>query len=223
MVELSCADAGDPVLQEAYRSDHALCQPVGEDRREGRAGNEQRPRAPESGVDRPERLGGGLLDDDAPIDAGDLRHRRQHRLSRRVPAGNRLAGSSENGSPQHSERLRCGFVGAQHQADVWMSDEAPRLVEHKSLSGSPHPYRRDHVPDELEVDLRNRHPDRRAVARNCDGHEGFRATIKRDRTKPDPLRAGSLHGQHPRSGRHRPRSCSDRCATRTFVLCRRHQ
>src|SRR6185503_15181775 len=56
VVELSRADAGRPVLQEADRSKHAPGQSIGEYRGESRAGYKQCRRAPQSCVDRRECL-----------------------------------------------------------------------------------------------------------------------------------------------------------------------
>jgi hypothetical protein len=47
VVELSGANPGGPVLQQPYRPDHALGQPIGEQRRQRRTGDQQRPGAPE--------------------------------------------------------------------------------------------------------------------------------------------------------------------------------
>ena len=97
------------------------------------AGDEQHRRAQQRRVDRPEGLGQRLLDDDAPVDARDLRHRRQHRLARDVAAGRRLARPVEDGAAQGLERPLRGLVGAQHQVDVGVGDKASRAVEHEGV------------------------------------------------------------------------------------------
>ena len=73
-----------------------------------------------------------------------------------------------------------------------MGDQASRPVEDEGVAGAPHLDSGDHVPDELEIDLGNGHPDDRAVARDRDGHEGFRAVVETDRPEPDSVgpRAG---------------------------------
>ena len=63
------------------------------------------------------------------------------------------------GGPQVLQRSLPRFVGAQHEIDVRMGDEASRPVEDQGIAGAPHLDLRDHVPDELQVDLGHRHAD----------------------------------------------------------------
>ena len=97
VVELPRADARDAILQQADGTDHALGQPPRQPGGQHGAGDEQRRRAQQRRVERPEGLGQRLLDDDAPVDARDRRHCRQHRLARDVAAGRRLARPVEDG------------------------------------------------------------------------------------------------------------------------------
>jgi hypothetical protein len=89
------------------------------------------------------------MDEHAPINAGHWRHSSHHRTPRRILARRRLT-LCQNGGARRLERFRGRIVRApQHQADVGVSDQAARLVEHESLSALADADGRDDVPDQL--------------------------------------------------------------------------
>src|SRR6202007_1652659 len=66
-------------------------------------------------------------------------------------------------------RRRRVAIAAQDPADVGMRDETAGSVEHEGIAGLPDMDCLDHVPDQLEIDDRNRH----AVDLACPG-DGYR-------------------------------------------------
>ncbi len=85
--------------------------------------------------------------------------------------------------------LQARQVGvAQHQADVGMSDQTPLRVDHVGLPVRADLDLRHHVPDELEIDLRDAHPGVPARASHPERHIGFRLAAEIDRPIVDLLR-----------------------------------
>jgi hypothetical protein len=74
-----------------------------------------------------------------------------------------------------------------------MGDQASRAVEDEGIAGAPDLDAGDHLPDELEVDLGDRHADRRAVAGDGDHHERLRAVVEVHRPEPRAVGSRALH------------------------------
>ena len=173
MVELAGSDPCHTVFQDADRLDHALGEPVSQRRGEAATEDEDGTRPPQGRVDRCERLGDRLLDDDAPVDSRYRRHCGENRMAVEIARRGLLAAMRCNARSEDLERPYRGLVGPENQADVGMGDQAPRLVQNERFPGPPDPDCRYDIPDELEIDLGDRHTDRGAVTGYGNGQKGL--------------------------------------------------
>ena len=99
-----------------------------------------------------------LLDKGHPIGAGDRRGRGETARALAHRSLGRLAATGDRRPLQVPEAgRRWVVVAAQDQADVGVGDKAARLVEHKSVARLSDMDRRDHIPDQLEIDHSNCH------------------------------------------------------------------
>ncbi len=71
-----------------------------------------------------------------------------------------------------------------------MGNEAPLAVHHIGGAAPADPDARNHVPDELEIDLGHADAGLATVATDSDGHIGLRLPAEIDRPEPYFLRNG---------------------------------
>jgi hypothetical protein len=72
---------------------------------------------------------------------------------------------THNGSPDRPEGLQGGIIGsAQDEADVGMGHKAAWPIQHKGGACLTDLDGRDHIPDQLQVDLGHDYADRWPVA-----------------------------------------------------------
>ena len=74
--------------------------------------------------------------------------------------------------------------------DIGMGNEAPLAVDHVGGAAPADPDARNHIPDELEIDLGHADAGRRAVAADGNGHIGLRLLAEIDRPEPHSVRNG---------------------------------
>src|SRR5262245_66118688 len=75
-----------------------------------------------------------------------------------------------------------------------MANKPTLAIENEGITCLPDLDGRDHVPDQLEIDLGDGNTDGRAIASNCDRQVGLRAAIIPDLVIPDSGRASPRHG-----------------------------
>ena len=71
----------------------------------------------------------------------------------------------------------------------------PAAIQHEGVAGLPDLDGRDHVPDQLEIDLGDNHADGRSIAGDRDRQVGLGAAVVADLAVPDPRRARSGDGR----------------------------
>ena len=83
------------------------------------------------------------------------------------------------------------LCSAQDEADVWMSNQPTRSVQHEGKAGFPHFDVRYHVPNQLQVDFGDHRAERRSVAGNSNRQVWLGASVVAHVAKPDPGREGA--------------------------------
>ncbi|KWT96932.1 hypothetical protein APY03_1934 [Variovorax sp. WDL1] len=154
-VEVAGADLRCACLQRAQRAHQRSRQEKGRHHRDQHRQHEHQPHALQHDVQRREGLGAGRLDEHRPAERRDRGMGRQHPLAGQVACKlPRVAGAG----PQPCRYLRqCAHVGLlQHQADVGVGDQRAVGIDHVGQAARADPDARDHVPDELQVELGHR-------------------------------------------------------------------
>ena len=70
----------------------------------------------------------------------------------------------------------------------------PELVEHKGVARLADMDRRDHIPDQFQIDHGNCDPVAGPCAGHGNGHVGLGTFVQRHRAVPDPVRTRAEHG-----------------------------
>ena len=76
-----------------------------------------------------------------------------------------------------------------------MGDEPAWAIQHEGMARLTDLDGRDHVPDQLQIDLGDNYADRRAVAGDRDRQVGLGPSVVADLAIPDPRRAGADDGR----------------------------
>jgi hypothetical protein len=182
MSQLTRADLGCALFESAARLDHAAGQEEAGAHGEHHAEEDEEPGARDRRAQWLKGFLERLLDEDAPPKRGDGGvggenaavpeiARDGHRARRRVPG----VGRGQRG-PHLVELAQIGLL--EHEADVRMGDQRPLAIHHEGSPGLSDLDLGDDVPNELEVDLGDRHAP--ATDGKRDGHVGLGFFAKKD-------------------------------------------
>ncbi len=182
VVELAAADARGTGRQRPDRHHHAPRQPDAGEQGETETQSEHEEGAAQRLVDRLQRLAERQVDEHQPAQRADRRRGREDVAAQPVARDGRdVDAGVARAIERHGNVRDTAEVGlAQHDADVGVGDEQAALVDHVGGAGLADLDARDHVPDELEVDLGHRHPGRAAAAGDAHGDVGLRALAEVD-------------------------------------------
>ena len=200
VVESPGPDPLGAFFKHPYWFGHPVRQCVGKQCGEHCTCREKRCSPPQGCIDRSVGFSERLFDDHGPVgthngsrDGGDL-------TAAYIPARREAGPRGTDSVPYGAERLgRCLFRPTEDEADVGMRNEPTRSIQDEGEAGLSYFYRRDHVPDQLEIDFRNNHADRCSIADNRDRQMWFGASMVAYIAKPDLRRASAGYRRIGRS------------------------
>ena len=187
LAKVAAADPGRAGAQGLDRHHHSAGEEQAREKRQDETRQQQQARAPDRGVERRVGLADRKVDEQQPSERRDRGVSGEHPQPLDVTGFLNLlirrAGFAAARGLHLGKARQVGI--AQHQADVGMGDQAAVRIDDVGMSALADLDLRNHVPDQLEVDLRDAHAGVAARAGQCQRHVGLGFAAEIDRAVID--------------------------------------